>query len=74
MKPETAFTLAAVAAAAFLVLVPRKAGAAGQGIVGGLRNVFAPAVGQGDSAAVWTTARDLQRADSLAAAEQLGIW
>jgi len=53
MKPETAFIVAAVAAAAALVFWPRKAATAGASSTGSW-GALAPSVGTGDASTIWT--------------------
>ena len=64
MKTGEMLTVTALAIAAGLVLIPRRAGAASAST--GPRNVAAPRVGAGDGATVWSDARTAQYREQLA--------
>lgn len=63
MKTGEMLTVTALAIAAGLVLIPRRASAAA---AFGARNVSAPRVGAGDGATVWNDARTAQYREQLA--------
>lgn len=62
MKTNTVILGAAVAIAAGLILIPRRAGAAGQAVA-----TPGPRVGAGDAGAMWSSADSRRYRDQLAA-------